>query len=38
MSQVETRRSAEATGMRPVALVDCDVHAQATEPMLAKYL
>ena len=38
MSQVETRRSAEATGTRPVALVDCDVHAQATEPMLAKYL
>ncbi len=38
MSQVETHAGAEATATHAVTLVDCDVHAQATEPMLAKYL
>ena len=38
MSQVDTRTSADATSTRAVELVDCDVHAQATEAMLAKYL
>jgi hypothetical protein len=31
MSQVDTRTSADATRTRAVELVDCDVHAQATE-------
>ena len=38
MSQVDTRASADTTRKRAVELVDCDVHAQATEAMLAKYL
>ncbi len=38
MSQVETRTGIEAAPTRTVELVDCDVHAQATEPMLVKYL
>lgn len=38
MSQVETRTDLEAAPSRTVELVDCDVHAQATEAMLAKYL
>jgi predicted TIM-barrel fold metal-dependent hydrolase len=37
-SQVETSSSAVSQGVRPVELVDCDVHAQATEAMLAQYL
>jgi uncharacterized protein len=38
MSQVEIHSGVEAERTRAVELVDCDVHAQATEPMLAKYL
>jgi uncharacterized protein len=38
MSQVETHVAADAPRSRAVELIDCDVHAQATEPMLAKYL
>ena len=37
-SQVETRSEAVAGTARAVELVDCDVHAQATEAMLARYL
>jgi hypothetical protein len=37
-SQVETRSEAVAETVRSVRLVDCDVHAQATEAMLARYL
>jgi hypothetical protein len=38
MSHVETRPGSATETTRTVQLVDCDVHAQATEPMLAKYL
>src|ERR1700749_4096896 len=38
MSHVDTTTRAEASQTRAVELVDCDVHAQATEAMLAKYL
>ena len=38
MSHVETSSGVDVRGVRPVELVDCDVHAQATEAMLAKYL
>ena len=38
MSQVEATRGADVSGVSAVQLVDCDVHAQATEAMLAKYL
>src|ERR1700733_4473971 len=37
-SQVETRSGAVPETVRSVELVDCDVHAQATEAMLARYL
>ena len=37
-SQVETRSGVVAETVRSVELVDCDVHAQATEAMLARYL
>ena len=35
-SQVETRIGVEAGVVRAVELVDCDVHAQATEAMFAR--
>src|ERR1700759_4071576 len=38
MSQVEMRSSAVTETARTVELIDCDVHAQATEAMLARYL
>lgn len=38
MSHVETRPADTAETGRAVTLVDCDVHAQATEAMLAEYL
>jgi uncharacterized protein len=42
MSQVETTTKTDSDSVpettRAVELVDCDVHAQATEPMLSKYL
>ncbi len=38
MSQVEATRDAGVSGVSAVQLIDCDVHAQATEAMLAKYL
>src|SRR5215469_9430837 len=38
MSHLETRPADDTAGTRAVELVDCDVHAQATETMLAKYL
>ena len=31
-------QQAETATAKAVTLVDCDVHAQATEPMLAEYL
>ena len=37
-SQVETRSGVAAETVRSVELVDCDVHAQATEAMLTRYL
>jgi len=37
-SQVETRTGVDGGVRRAVELVDCDVHAQATEAMLAQYL
>jgi Amidohydrolase len=37
-SQVETRSEVVGDTVRSVELVDCDVHAQATEAMLAGYL
>jgi len=37
-SQVENRSEDVSETVRPVELVDCDVHAQATEAMLAGYL
>ncbi|MGH2885167.1 MAG: hypothetical protein ACRDPA_21085, partial [Solirubrobacteraceae bacterium] len=37
-SQVETRSEVVTEATRAVQLVDCDVHAQATEAMLAHYL
>ncbi len=38
MSHVDTQHPAATTITRPVTLVDCDVHAQATEAMLAEHL
>jgi uncharacterized protein len=38
MSHVETRTDVNAMKTRAVELIDCDVHAQATEAMLANYL
>ena len=38
MSQVETRPTTASETARAVQLIDCDVHAQATEAMLARYL
>ena len=38
MSHVETRPKAGTATGRAVQLVDCDVHAEATEAMLAAYL
>jgi predicted TIM-barrel fold metal-dependent hydrolase len=38
VSHVETHPHAEAGSRRAVELIDCDVHAQATEAMLAEYL
>ena len=38
MSHVEARPGEEPVTGRRVELVDCDVHAQATEAMLAQYL
>jgi predicted TIM-barrel fold metal-dependent hydrolase len=38
MAQVKTQTPEETEGPRPVKLIDCDVHAQATEPMLAEHL
>ncbi len=37
-SQVDTQVEVMAPTVRSVELIDCDVHAQATEAMLAKYL
>ena len=38
MAHVDTTITTESGPARGVHVVDCDVHAQATEPMLAKYL
>jgi uncharacterized protein len=38
MSEVQSQPGPQETALRDVKLIDCDVHAQATEPMLARYL
>ena len=37
-AQADVQAHEQTATTEPVKLVDCDVHAQATEPMLAAYL
>ena len=38
MAAVQTQATRETDGGRAVTLIDCDVHAQPTEAMLAQHL